>query len=72
MLVHKLTIMIIDHDNLGPTEVKSVLENTRFANHCISPDVMNIESVDIGEWDDKHPLNNSQTMAAEFERLFTK
>lgn len=70
MKVYKVTVMVIDHDVLGPEEIKDVLENTRYPNHCISPDVMKIEESDIGEWDDNNPLNNVKTHEAEFKRLF--
>ena len=70
MQVHKLTVIIIDHDELGPDGVKIELENGRFANRCISPNVMSVESVDIGEWDDDNPLNRLDTQEAEIKRLF--
>lgn len=70
MKVYKIEIMIIDFDNLGGEEIKDNIENTRYPNHCISPDVMDIKEVDIGEWDDNNPLNNVETHHAEFKRLF--
>jgi hypothetical protein len=70
MQVHKLTVIVIDHDELGPDGVKEALENGRFANRCISPDVMSVESVDIGEWSDDNPLNRRDTHEAEVKRLF--
>ena len=47
----------------------------RFAHRCApefdeEPSVMAIEGRDIGEWDDSHPLNNSNTSDAEYARLF--
>ena len=58
MKVYKLEIMIIDHDNCGAEEIKDVIENARYPNRCIMPEVMSIKHADIGEWSDEHPLNN--------------
>jgi predicted transcriptional regulator len=49
----------------GTIEVKSI-------GYCINPNVMDIVSVDIGEWHDEHPLNNYKTAEAEYNRLFKK
>lgn len=70
MEVHKVVISIIDFDEIGAEEVKAVIENTRYPNRCISPSVESIETRDIGEWSDEHPLNNSKTAPAEMARLF--
>jgi hypothetical protein len=70
MKAYKVTLTIIDFDHIGEDEIKLVIEDTRYPNRCISPNVVNIESVDIGEWNDNHPLNNSRTCEAEWKRLF--
>lgn len=70
MQAHKIEILIIDLDEIGADEIKSVLENTRYPNRCISPEVKSIKTVDIGEWDDDHPLNSFDTADAEYKRLF--
>jgi hypothetical protein len=67
--VHKVTLMIVDHDGIGTDGVKTVIENTRYPNHCISPSVMAIETQTV-EWSDDHPLNNTTKQRAEFDRLF--
>ena len=66
----KIELLIIDHDNVGEEEIKHHLEHTKYPNHCIGPDVKNIECRDIGVWDDDHPLNSSDTFQEEYERLF--
>lgn len=71
MKVYKLIVMIIDHDNIKD-DVVFELENGRFANHCINPNVISFESVDIGEWSDDHPLNKTEIAEAEFNKLFQK
>ena len=72
MKAYELTVKIIDLDEIGEDEIKSVLENTRYANRCISPEVLSIRSADIGKWDDDHPLNQRATAEAEWARLFPK
>jgi hypothetical protein len=59
-------ILVIDFENLGQEEIRKCLENTRY----ISPEVKTIEQADIGEWTDDHPLNKSEKMNQEYERLF--
>jgi len=70
MQVIRLELMVLDFDGLGVEEVKTVLENTKYPNHCIAPSVMAAEAREIGEWDDNHPLNFKDQQAAEFRRLF--
>lgn len=70
MKVYKLEVMIIDFDELGGEEIKDVMENQKYPNYCISPDVMSMQSVDIGEWSDEHPLNKLDTQVSEYNRLF--
>lgn len=68
MKVHKVTLMIVDHDGLGTAGVRDVIENVRYPNHCMAPRVVAVESADI-EWDDGHPLNNKRWREA-FAALF--
>jgi len=69
---YKVEILIIDHDGLGEEEIKVVLENQKYPNWCIHPQVKAFESVDIGEWSDSHPLNQRVGADAEYKRLFPK
>ena len=72
MKAHKVTLVIIDFDELGEEETRLVLEETRYPNHCISPNVVGFETVDIGEWDDDHPLNLTATFDSEVKKIFKK
>ena len=71
--VHKVTLLIVDHDELGPEEVSDTIECTHYPNRCIAPQVMDIETREI-EWTDEHPLNliDRAQVRAEYERLFGK
>ncbi len=71
MKVYKIELMIIDFDNVGEKESVEVIENARYPNRCISPKVMSIESRDIGEWHDNHPLNKKSLQKTEYDRIFT-
>lgn len=70
MQVLKLVVTVIDFDGLGADGVKDAIENARYPNRCISPDVRSVEVRDIGEWSDDHPLNNRKTAEDELRRLF--
>lgn len=73
MKVHKLEVIIVDHDGIGAESAKLVIENANYPNDCIMPSVLSIETRDIGEWTDDNPLNFSGDIErAEIERLFRK
>lgn len=61
MKVHVLTVIVIDLDDIGAEGVRDVLENTRYPNHCIAPNVQSSTTYDVGPWDDDHPLNQRST-----------
>lgn len=69
MKVHAVTILIVDHDDLGAQEIQNVLENQNYPNDCIRPCVMRVDTQTV-EWTDEHPLNGTRTMRAAFEELF--
>lgn len=69
MKAYRVTFVVIDHDRLGADEIQSVVEDTRYPNHCLHPRVTEIEEADIGEWSDDHPLNQiGADLDAPFER----
>lgn len=72
MKVHRVVISVIDHDGLGADGVRQEIENVRYPNRCISPSVESIETAEIGEWSDEHPLNNRDTSRSEIDQLFPK
>lgn len=71
MKVYKLEVLIIDYESLGAEEIKDVLENTKYPNWCITPQVMKIEEREISDWHDDHPLNKKDTVELEFGKLFS-
>ena len=70
MKAYKVVVLVVDHDELGAAGIKVEMENVRYPNRCMSPDVMSIEERDIGEWSDDHPLNSHAKAADEYSRLF--
>lgn len=67
--VHRVTLLIVDHDRIGSEEVITVLENTTYPNRCIYPSVMDIQTVAV-EWSDDHPLNKESTRDSHAKYLF--
>ena len=72
MKAYKITLLVIDQDELGTKEISDVLESTKYPNWCISPQIKACEEADIGEWEDDHPLNQASTHEAEYKRLFSE
>ncbi len=72
MKAYKIEVLIIDHDELGEEGILDEMENVNYANDCISLNIKSIESRDIGEWHDDHPLNKHETADAEYQRIFNK
>lgn len=70
MKAYKVELLVIDFDGLGADGIKETIENAKYPNYCISPTVKDIDSRDIGEWSDDHPLNKSSTADAEYRKLF--
>ena len=69
--VHRVVLLIVDHDDIGADRVDFVLENTHYPNRCIAPEVMLVETRTV-EWSDAHPLNNPRKRIEAFEKLFGK
>jgi hypothetical protein len=70
MKAYKVELLIIDHDKVGEEEMKYLIENVRYPNHCLHPHVMKITEKDIGPWTDDHPLNLLDKMEKEYQELF--
>ena len=56
----------------NPNTIVTLIEQVRYPNHCLHPNVMAIESKEIGTWDDSNPLNCYDTMQLEFNKLFNE
>lgn len=67
--VHKVTLLVVDHDELGTEDVRLEIESVRYPNRCIRPSVMHIETREV-DWTDRHPLNLEGEQNAAFDELF--
>lgn len=70
MKVHKVELYIVDFDEVGGQNIREIIENVSYPNRCISPNVVEIQTRDIGPWDDEHPLNKRATATEEYRRIF--
>lgn len=69
MKAYKVELLIVDHDDVGD-EIPNIIKNQKYPNYCISPNVMSVQSVDIGEWFDGHPLNKRDKQGAYYRQAF--
>lgn len=67
---YRVTLLVIDHDDIGADDVHQVIEGQRFPNDCIRPKVLTTEVSDIGVWYDRHPLNLRSTTLSEIGSYF--
>ena len=42
--VHRIALLVVDHDNLGAKDAASEIENARFPNDCLHPTVLSVET----------------------------
>ncbi len=66
--VYKIEILVVDHDDFGEKGIVDTLEDVRYPS--INPTVLSVQERDIGKWDDSNPLNFSDKIVAEADRLF--
>ena len=67
MKAYKVEVLVLDHECVGEDEIVYSLKNAEY----IHSKVMSIQSKEIGEWDDDHPLNRrDETCRKYYEHLF--
>ncbi len=64
--VYRVEVLIVDHDGVGAAGIKAVLEEARYPNRCISPQVVRVDGRTT-MWDDGHVLNRAELGSAEFD-----
>lgn len=69
MKIHRITCLVIDpnNPNTPAQEYADMLENCKHVN----PSILSVESAEIGEWHDDHPLNHAATRDAAIVAAFT-
>jgi len=70
MKAYKIELLVIDFDELGEELIRQEIENVRYPNDCLTPQVKKISCRDIGEWDDNHPLNKRTTADQTYKNIF--
>jgi hypothetical protein len=66
--IHRV-VLVVDHDDIGADEIRTIIENQRYPNRCIGPVVMVTDTREI-DWNDDHPLNTRSQRDAAFATLF--
>lgn len=72
MKAYKIELLVIDFDELGKDLLIQEIENARYPNDCVTPQVKSVVERDIGEWTDDHPLNKRSTSDSAYKELFDK
>ncbi len=67
--VHRITVMVVDHDQLGAEQAGAAIEAAHYPNDCVSPKVVSTETRSV-DWHDDHPLNGRSTCRAALSALF--
>ncbi len=67
--VYKIEILVVDHDAVGGDEIRSIIEDARYPNDCLSPQVKSVQVREV-DWSDDHPLNKHATTDAAYAALF--
>jgi hypothetical protein len=50
MKAYKIELLVIDFDGIDKDGIVSEIENTRYANDRVNPNIKSIVEKDIGEW----------------------
>ena len=66
MKAYKVEVLVLDNEQLGEDSIKYLLENVKW----VYPKIMSIQSKEIGEWDDDHPLNKKDEAEQYYQELF--
>lgn len=61
--VHLVTVLVVDHDELGKDGVRNEMANVRYPNYCLTPRVLDVKTKRV-DWHDEHQLNRSGSAGA--------
>ena len=67
--VHKIEILVVDHNDVGIEEIKLIVEGIHYPNRCIWPTVLDVKTEEV-DWNDNHPLNVLSTTKQAANKLF--
>lgn len=63
---YKIELLVVDFENTPEENIIYMIERVKH----IYPNVLSIQSKDIDDWDDEHPLNKFSTMKQTCEEMF--
>jgi hypothetical protein len=63
---YKIELFILDVEGLREEDVIYFLENVTY----LDPKVMSVQSKELGEWYDDHPINKKDTFKQTYDELF--
>lgn len=66
MKAYKVEVLVLDFEHMPEDDIAYFIENTRYLNSK----VMSIQSKEIGEWNDDHPLNKTDTVKQTYDELW--
>ena len=66
MKAYKVEVLVLDFEDMPEGEIVYFIESIKH----LYPRVMSIQSKEIGEWDDDHPLNKIDTVKQTYEDLW--
>jgi hypothetical protein len=65
MKAYKVEVLVLGFEDMPEDDIVYFIENTRH----LYPKIMSIQSKEIGEWNDDHPLNKTDTIKQTYEEL---
>lgn len=66
MKAYKVEILVLDFEHMPEGDIVYFIENIKH----LYPKVMSIQSKEIGEWNDDHPLNRKDTAKQTYDDLW--
>jgi hypothetical protein len=63
---YKIELLVLDFEDISQEEIIYLIESIKY----VDPTVMSIQSKEIDEWDDEHPLNKLDTMKQTYDEMF--
>jgi hypothetical protein len=66
MKAYKVEVLVLGFEDMSEDDIVYFIENIKH----LYPTVMSIQSKEIGEWNDDHPLNKTDTIKQTYEELW--
>ena len=67
MKAHKIEIVVLNQDEMSEEDIKLELEQ---GSRYLFTSVMSVKTIDITDWTDDHPLNQTNKSKAEVDEIF--